>query len=299
MHQTILLVDDAKAIHTLVRAILHGQSVELHYSRGGQDALDTAAALHPDLILLDVEMPQPNGFEICRRLKSDPITSNIPVIFLTGATSVEERISGWELGAVDYITKPFEATEVLVRVRAALRTKQLIDLLERKAMIDGLTGLYNRTHFEQRIDEEVSLTRRTGHPLSCVILDVDHFKVINDTYGHLVGDDVLRNLAAMLADSCRAQDVVCRYGGEEFAMILPNTTANGATEIAERVRRGIAGRSFPTLTAQVSVTCSLGVAQAVPAEDTPVQRADAALYQAKRQGRNQVVSSQLPDDLAA
>jgi diguanylate cyclase (GGDEF)-like protein len=298
--QKVLLIDDDEAICTLVRFILRGQPLEVFYCRGGEDGLAAVAALQPDLILMDVDMPAPDGFELCRRVKSHPATNNIPVIFLTGATAVEERVRGWELGAVDYITKPFEPTEVLVRVRAALRTKQLIDLLERKAMIDGLTGLYNRAHFEQRIEAELSLARRTGRPLSCVMLDVDHFKRINDTYGHLMGDDVLRSLAAMLVESCRTEDVVCRYGGEEFALLLPNTPALGATVIAERVREAVEERPFRTLKTEVSVTCSLGVAQAAPTETNPIERADAALYQAKREGRNRVVSSDPPNpNLAA
>lgn len=291
MPQKILLIDDSKAIHTLVKTVLWNEAVELTYCPGGESTLATALSLQPDLILLDVGLPHPNGFELCRRLKSDLKTLAIPIVFLTGATTVNERIRGWELGAVDYITKPFEATEFLVRVRTALRTKHLIDLLARKAMIDGLTGLYNRSHFEQRLESEISLARADNHPLSCILLDVDNFKHLNDQHGHLFGDEVLRSLSKLLIEGCRDQDIVCRYGGEEFSILLPNVSAGDAIELAERLRVMIAERPIRLLNAEVSITCSFGVAQALATGVGIIEQADKALYRAKSAGRNRVLAA--------
>ncbi len=237
MPQKVLLIDDASAIHALVRARLAGEAVEIHSAYGGDEGLELAKALLPDLILLDVEMPAPDGFEVCRRLKASTETMDIPIVFLTGASTTKEKIRGLELGAVDYVTKPFDPAELRVRVRGSLRTKYLLDLLSKKARIDGLTALWNRAYFDERLAQEISLAQRTGRPLSCIMLDVDHFKSINDTYGHTFGDDALKKIAACLTDAARAEDIVCRWGGEEFAVLCPSTGIVGAEALAERMRQ--------------------------------------------------------------
>lgn len=294
MPQKVLVIDDSDAIRALVKARLHSEPIELHLASGGQEGLVLAASLQPDLILLDVDMPDPDGFEVCRRLKADSRTMTIPVVFLTGITSSEEKIKGLELGATDYITKPFDPAELRARVRASLRTKYLLDLLARKAMIDGLTGLWNRSYFEARLVSELSLARRARQPLACLMLDLDHFKHINDRHGHPFGDEVLRSIGQLLGEASRNEDVVCRYGGEEFVILAPNTSAEAAAELAERVRSTIERFTWNCRGQDVKVTCSVGVADLQHGTPSVLELADAALYQAKHAGRNRVVVADLP-----
>jgi two-component system cell cycle response regulator len=282
----VLMIDNARMMHGVVRARLAADGLEFHSAFSGEEGLDTAKTLRPDVILLDVEMPTPNGFEVCRRLKEDPEFANTPVIFLTGVSSTEEKIRGLNLGAIDYVTKPFDAAELQARVRAALRNKELLDLLAKKAMIDGLTGLYNRGYLNQRLAEELAHSRRHNRPMSCVMLDVDHFKSINDTHGHGFGDFVLKEVACILQQHCRAEDIACRYGGEEFAVLARETGAEAAMPFAERLRAAIAAGPFSRGAISVSVTVSLGVADLGDGADGLVEHADRALYQSKRDGRN-------------
>jgi len=293
--QSVLIIDDSEAIHSLLRARLSPEPVELHFTSGGEEGLARAVELQPDLILLDVDMPAPDGFEVCRRLKGDARTQPIPVVFLSGATSTEEKIKGLELGAVDYITKPFDPAELRARVRASLRTKYLMDLLSRKAMIDGLTGLWNRAYFESRMNTELSLARRARQPLACLMIDLDHFKQLNDLHGHPFGDEVLRTVGQLLSETCRAEDVVCRYGGEEFVILAPNTPAPAATGLGERIRVALESFNWTCRGKAVKVTASIGVADLRHSPPpTILELADAALYQAKHAGRNRVVLAESP-----
>jgi two-component system cell cycle response regulator len=290
MPQKILIIDDSPAIHTLLHARLRDEPVALHSAHSGDEGLLMASALLPDLILLDVDMPDPNGFEVCRRLKGDPKLAATPIIFLTGAATTEQKIQGLELGAMDYITKPFEPAELRARVRGALRLKFLMDLLTQKAQIDALSGLWNRRYFDQRLEAEISLAKRSKRPLAILMLDLDHFKSINDRYGHPMGDEVLRRVGAQLASSVRVEDIVCRYGGEEFAIVAPNIST-GALQLAERLRSAIEKMSFSFGGHEVKVTVSIGVASCEDSLDpTLLHQADAALYRAKQNGRNRVES---------
>jgi diguanylate cyclase (GGDEF)-like protein len=269
-------------------ARLKDEPVVLHFAATGDDGLAKAQVIVPDLILLDVDMPDPNGFEVCRRLKLNEMLHSIPVIFLTGAGSTEEIIRGLELGAIDYVTKPFDPAELRARVRAALRMKFMIDLLAKKAQIDALTGLWNRRYFDQRLDAEISLANRTGRPLAVIMLDLDHFKSVNDQYGHPMGDEVLRRIGHLLVESVRTEDVVCRYGGEEFAIIVPNA-AGGVSELAERLRKRIESEPFVFAGTSSKITSSFGVAsRTTKIAPSIVQEADEALYRAKQGGRNRI-----------
>ncbi|HEY4117046.1 MAG TPA: response regulator, partial [Byssovorax sp.] len=194
MQPKLLVIDDSHDIHSLLEVRLRPEGLRVHHAHDGEQGVKMTEALLPDVILLDVEMPEVSGFDVCRRLKADPRTSGIPIIFLTGASDVDTKVHGFDLGAVDYVTKPFEPAELRARVRAALRTKRYQDLLETRASIDGLTGLSTRRCFDERLAAEVQLANVERRSLSLVMLDVDHFKSLNDTYGHPFGDRVLQSL---------------------------------------------------------------------------------------------------------
>jgi two-component system, cell cycle response regulator len=288
MPERILVIDDAAAIHRLLAVHLADEHVTLHAAYSGDLGMKAAQELQPDLILLDVDMPELNGYEVCARLKAHPQTAHIPVLFLTGSCSTDEKVRGLELGAVDYVTKPFEPGELRARVRAALRTKRLTDLLAQKAQLDGLTALWNRAYLESRLAQEASRQTRSPQPIACVMLDVDHFKSINDRFGHPAGDEVLRAISRTLSAQTRLEDCVCRYGGEEFAILTPGIDADGAMALAERIRCSIADMNITQSGVRIQVTASLGVSGG-PEIETLVARADEALYCAKHEGRNRVV----------
>ena len=297
MKQQILVIDDSEKIHPLVKAILSEEPVDVQSATDPKYGLVLAASMHPDLILMDVDMPGMDGFEACRQLKADPATADVPVMFLTSVSDVRKKVHGFGLGAIDYVTKPFNHAELIARVRASLRTHQVIRSLEEKALIDPLTGLGNRAMFIQRFEAEVCLRVRFHTPLSCILMDVDHFKQINDTWGHPVGDQVLQMIGKVISDLCRTEDVACRFGGEEFVIIAPHTHALDAEIFAERIRTILADTKFkpqgipssPLLGESISVTASFGVAEATDLYDrTLLERADDAMYRAKQEGRNRV-----------
>ena len=288
----VLVVDDCQDVHRLLRARLRQEDVELVPATSGAEGLTLAKSRQPAVVLLDLDMPAMDGFEVLRVLKNDPATVHIPVIVLSGLHSPQDKVTAFDLGAIDYITKPFELTELRVRVRSALRLHQLVQMLATKAQIDGLTGLWNRAFFERRWAEEHARFARHAHPLSVAFIDVDHFKSVNDTYGHPAGDAVLVGLASTLQRECRSNDVVCRYGGEEFVVIMPDTTPSDAAQVLERIRAVLAETSW-SRHPERRVTFSAGVAGASGgAMVTPeqwVELADKNLYAAKRAGRDRVV----------
>jgi len=285
------MIDDEKLMHTVVKARLADDGVDFHSAISGAEGIVIAQQIKPDVILLDVQMAHSDGFEVCRQLKADPLLSPIPIIFLTAITSTEEKVRGLNLGAIDYITKPFDAAELQARVRAALRTKELMDMLSTRAMIDALTGLWNRAYFNTRLEAQVAEAQRHKHAFSCILADADRFKSINDNHGHGFGDFVLRGIARALNDSCRTEDVVCRYGGEEFVILTPGVNAASAAQFAERLRRKIAEQPFSRNGISLSVTCSFGVADAPLSVEGVLEQADQALYRSKSEGRNRVTVS--------
>ena len=293
MTQTVLAIDDSPEIHQLLKFRLRNLDVELAHADCGFDGFDQALAVNPDLILLDVMMPDASGFDICRKLKTTTQTRNIPVIFLTGASDVDQKVLGFDVGAVDYIQKPLDSVELNTRVRAALRTKRFQDRLAQSAMIDGLTGLWNRAHFDQRIHEEVAAALRYDRPMSLIMMDVDKFKNLNDNHGHLFGDEVLQVVGDVLQDSVRTSDWPCRYGGEEFGLILRETDLDGAIILAERIRKEIGSLQLHNKAQLVPVTSSFGVVSSTlcmnPCDLSSkwmIGSADRALYAAKEGGRN-------------
>jgi len=286
----LLLVDDDVESLAMVQARLADEGIEISCATGGRAALDAAKSQRPDLILLDLDMPDMTGFEVCRILKADPELCMIPVLFLSGSGTPADKVRGLDLGAVDYITKPFDHFELRARVRAAIRTKELQDLLIEHAQIDPLTGLPNRRALMDRLQMEWARMQRNGGELAFIMADIDHFKRLNDTYGHSLGDQVLQQVALVIAAQCRENDLPARYGGEEFAVVVPNEGASGAVHLAERCRREIENVHSTAAGKPVRPTASFGVADAVevPRAEVLVDRADQALYQAKAAGRNRV-----------
>jgi len=323
--ETILVIDDTQINLTLLTKMLSNQGYKIRVAPSGMLALKSVQLNPPDLILLDISMPEMDGFSVCENLKANKITRDIPVIFLTASDEVLDKVKAFNLGGVDYITKPFNSVEVLARIENQLRLRQLqLELiekhvrleqeikqrqqveyelkkanleLEKQVNLDGLTQVFNRRQFNQSITQEWRRALREKQPLSLILCDVDFFKLYNDTYGHLMGDDCLRAVAKAISDCVkRAGDLVARYGGEEFAVILPNTNGEGAVHIAETIREQIHKFQIPHVKSPISetVTLSLGVACVVPTQElspeTLIKTADQALYQAKKQGRDRFVA---------
>lgn len=298
--ERILVVDDSEPNRVLLRSLLLLEGYSVTTAGDGAEALRVALASPPDLVLLDVMMPEMSGYDVCRLMKSHEETSDVPVIFVTAKGEVNEKVTGLEVGADDYISKPFHPDELRARVRAALRTKNARDRLRQEredlaaqAITDSLTGVYNRRHLNTRMIEEIVRSRRYGGELTCLMLDLDHFKEVNDTWGHQTGDTVLKQFVEAVRSCLRASDILARYGGEEFTIVVTETGLSGGEITAEKLRRFVEEHEFLTATGHpLRVTTSVGVS-ALQADDTPetlLERADRALYDAKRAGRNRVVA---------
>jgi len=300
----LLVVDDQPTnVQAIYQAFAGDHQVLV--ATGGEQALALAASKQPDLMLLDVEMPGTGGYEVCRRLKADPATRDIPVIFVTAHREESAEALGLDVGAVDFISKPINPRIVRARVRTHLMLKAQSDLLRNWAYIDGLTGVHNRRHFDQRLAAEWARATHSGAALSVVLIDVDHFKRYNDHYGHQAGDACLRDVAAALGLAlARPGDLLARYGGEEFACLLPDTAADGALACAARLGQAVAALQIVHAAADAGiVTASLGVATLPAAADgrnatyrSPdalLRLADTQLYQAKANGRNRACGATL------
>ncbi|TXJ04900.1 MAG: diguanylate cyclase [Alicycliphilus sp.] len=291
-HFTLLIVDDDKHNRLLLTELFEGE-YKIIQAKNGLQALERARAHAPDLILLDVLMPEMDGMAVIRALKRDDATRHIPVIFITALDSAADEELGLDLGAVDYIAKPFHPPIARVRVRNHLQIVHQRRLLEQIAALDGLTGIANRRRFDEALAQEWSRCQRSGLPLSLIVADVDQFKQYNDTLGHAAGDRVLQDVAAALRQAARRPgDLAARYGGEEFVLLLPETDAPQAQQLADELLQRMAARKLPHPAASAApcVTLSLGGITTIPASSEVApdffERADAALYQAKAQGRN-------------
>ncbi|MCD6365665.1 MAG: diguanylate cyclase [Planctomycetes bacterium] len=287
----VLIVDDSPDALAVARVRLASENAEIVCASSGQAALDLARREKPDLILLDIDMPDMSGFDVCRTLKEDAELNMAPVIFLSGSGQAGDKVRGLDLGAVDYVTKPFDTFELRARVRAALRTKRLQDMLIEHAHIDPLTGLSNRRAMMDRLEQEWARMGRHGGTLSFIMADIDHFKEVNDTFGHAVGDRLLRQLAKIIAGQCRDVDLPTRYGGDEFVIVAPQEEVANAGMLAERCRLAIEETPLATGHGTVGCTVSLGAADTTNAGsiEALIQKADDAMYQAKQSGRNKVV----------
>ena len=295
--ERILVVDDDAAFREVAQSSLELKGYEVRGCGTGHEAIEIANAWRPDAILLDVDLPDANGFTVYRALRDAEETRDSAVLFVSGR-HLDERtaVEALSCGAADYLRRPFGASELLARLEVALRNRRLVCELRRLGSVDPLTGLANRRAFFEALERERRRAQRDQIPLSLVVIDVDHFKVVNDSWGHAAGDAALTGVAQVLTRSCRATDVVARIGGEEFALILPSTTTEGAQGVAEKLRASIAALRVPVPGSHVlSVTASFGLATAhgvlldtQASAISLLDLADGALYRAKRAGRDRV-----------
>ena len=309
----ILVAEDDPEINNLTTLTLRMDGYEVVSCFSGREALQGILEEAPDLVMLDVMMPGMNGYEVAREMQTRPSFANIPVIFVTGQRDMEDRVQGLEM-AVDYICKPYAVPELLARVRSAVRVRRLQEQLEKLAITDELTGLTNRRGFMAHLEEELWRARRFGHPITVLLLDLDHFKRVNDTWGHANGDAVLKAFAQVLESSSRRTDKVGRMGGEEFAAVLSETDSEGAKFFSEKVRATTESLEIHSGQERIAITVSIGAVTVPPPPDIQeneqlspaalpamtelashfLKAADDCLYQAKDAGRNRVILREVP-----
>ncbi len=287
----VLIVDDQPTNLHVAHQVLD-PDCEVSVSTDSRDVLDLCRRESPDLVLLDIQMPHLDGFEVCKQLKSTGETRDIPVIFLTSSDSVEDETRGLEVGAVDFISKPINPAVLRARVKTHLTLKSQSDRLREMVFVDGLTGVANRRHFDERFGLEWRACRRSRVPLGLILIDIDHFKAYNDHYGHQGDDEALQAVAQALRSAMRRpRDFVARYGGEEFVCLIPDSDGAATLRTAEYLLSQVQGAAIPHAHSQVSsiVTISAGVVSEVPKPGAQpaslLQLADARLYSAKRNGR--------------
>lgn len=290
----VLVVDDSPLVHRLLKARLRDESIELRHAHSGQEALEMIQGQDIATVLLDLSMPDMDGFEVLRALGNNEESTHVPVIVLSGQQDSQDKVMAFALGAIDYITKPFDMAELRARLRSSLRLHRLVRMLSDRAQLDGLTGLWNRSHLDERLMQLVTTAERSNRPLSVALLDLDHFKSINDNYGHPAGDAALQGASEIISSSARTSDVACRYGGEEFAILMPETTPEQARVLCERIRQAMEARHWPAhpdrkITVSIGACGAEGSAGLAP--EQWLAHADAALYRAKEGGRNRVVIS--------
>ncbi|UFS69914.1 diguanylate cyclase [Geomonas sp. RF6] len=307
MPSSVLVIDDSQLIREQVVCTLRSEGLFDQY-RVAHDGLEGFKSLvegGSDLVICDVEMPRMNGFKFLQLVNSRPELSDIPIIMLTVAMDPQSKIRGLNEGASDYVTKPFDAGELVARVRVQMKIKSLQDELKRANALlkelnnlDHLTNLYNRRYLTEVLEKEFVRVKRSSQELTLVILDIDRFKKINDTYGHQCGDAVLAEIAAVTKASLRTYDIAARYGGEEFVLLLPSTSLSDGVVVAERLRQAVQAISWPAPMRDLAVTVSLGVATypspLVDGVESLFRHADEALYRAKIGGRNRVEAMLVP-----
>lgn len=304
MADSVLIIDDSEAIREKIIKILESRDLfsRFYQAEDGLEGFKKLLASPVDIVLCDLEMPRMDGFKFLGMLKGRPEVADTPVIILTGNDDRELKIRGLEQGACDFLTKPFDPEELVARMRVHLKIKHLQDDLKRSNELllelsntDHLTGLFNRRFMIEALDKELQRSRRNNGTVALILLDIDHFKRVNDTHGHLQGDVVLQKVAIHLQKELRCYDVAARYGGEEFVAILPDTTLKEAFMVADRIRLSIQGMHLAGSLASERITASMGIA-AFPSPDYDdidglLRAADEALYLAKERGRNRVVVS--------
>lgn len=301
----ILLAEDNVTQASIMKDYLESNGHEVIHVTDATAVFSALEKHSPDVILLARLLSNIDGTHICRSLKNNSDTSGIPIIMLTNKSTTSDKIVGLRAGADDYIPEPVDEDELSALISARLRTKsewddlkqttrqlrEMLTRVETLASVDPLTGLFNRRRFETVIDKEFKRSIRYNIPLSCLMLDIDHFKKVNDAFGHAVGDGVLRETVNIIQNNIRDVDTAARWGGEEFIIMSPNTTKNNALVVADRIRKSMAGQSFPNV-AEKKITISIGIADipdsAIKTKEQLINAADLALYDAKKSGRNRV-----------
>jgi two-component system cell cycle response regulator len=299
---TVLIADDSIVIRAVVRGGLEEEGYSVFEAADGLAALEHCQRNPPDVILLDIEMPKLNGFQVLAALKNDPALTDIPVVFLTSRSGVTDVVAGLRGGAHDYLKKPFDHIELVARVGSAVAVKKLQDKLrqrnadlDRVSRTDPLTGLFNRRHLDEQLVRQRADSGRHHDPLCVLLLDIDHFKKINDTFGHPAGDLVLCAFADRLRAELRSSDIIGRWGGEEFLVIMPRTDLAGALEVAERLRGATAASPVRVGSSNISMSVSGGCVLSTASEtDALLQLVDTCLYAAKASGRNRIVTALQP-----
>lgn len=296
MSQTVLVIDDSYDTHALLDARLGREGLAIRHCLDPCEGLALARMLQPDLILLDVDMPGVTGFDVCQRLKADTATADLPVIFLTGSGDTAAKVRGFDLGAIDYVTKPFDAAELRARVRAALRAKRDHDLISRRAYLDELTGLYRRAYFDRRLAEEVAAARRYGRRVTLLRVDIDPTVGLDDRWVDPLRDRVMQQVGEIVRGSVRTVDVACRYGGDKLALILPEVGIEGGVVVATRIQERLGRLRLERQGRRVAVTASYGVASSErfvnPTAMSPealLVAAENALSSSKREGRDVIL----------
>lgn len=290
----VMVVDDEALNITLIASILKTLDCDIRAVKDGRSALTLLEKLdHIDLILLDVMMPGISGFEVCEKIKTNPLTKHIPVIFMTALDDEESEQKGLTLGAIDYIKKPFSLSITKARIKNHLELKAYRDVLEQMTQIDSLSGIPNRRYFEVVYTQEIFRSRRNGTDLGCLMIDIDYFKKYNDNYGHPKGDEVIKTVAGAIKNSLtRVGDFCARYGGEEFVVILPSTDSEGVCKVASAILENVRSLHIPHLSSEVSdeISVSIGCISldslSLVRPGILVEMADQNLYEAKRLGRN-------------
>ena len=295
-NKLILAVDDDQDNLTLLAEVLRNEGYRVETALSGEDALERLKTISPDLILLDINMPGMSGYETLTEIRKRE--NYVSIIFVSARAETEEIAKGLDAGADDYVCKPYDPVELLARVRAQLRIQDLTERLgianhrlQELVDIDDLTGLYNMRSIYEKLDTEIRRAKRFGRHVGVVMLDMDFFKSVNDNHDHLFGSFVLSEVGKLIRESMRQMDFAARYGGDEFLIVLSETTADGAESVAERIRQRIEEKLFASSTSSMRLTASLGLAVINPSENhldarTLVRLADNALYEAKHAGKN-------------
>jgi diguanylate cyclase (GGDEF)-like protein len=292
--ESLLIVDDDRLVHEALEAALGERVGRILHAHEPEEGLRIALEARPDVILLDVNLPRMDGLKLCHLLKETPTTRDIPIIFLTVEANVQRLARALELGATDYIRKPFDPIEMRARVRSALRLGRMITLLRDQAWIDPLTGLKNRGALDDALESAAAAYERVGQSAALLLLDLDGFKRVNDEHGHGVGDELLRNVGAAIRSCCRPYDTPARFGGDEFAVLYTQTEPEGARQAAGRlldaVRRTLPppGRGAVQVRASAGLVCAPGGERLFSAAEL-MKVADTALYEAKRAGGDRLV----------
>jgi len=289
MPARILVVDDDPTNVEVLTAWLESEHYVVSTAADGFEALAKIEAEKPDIILLDVMLPEMDGFEVCRRIKSDPATEHIPVIMVTALSDVDDLVKGFEAGADDFVTKPFSGLALMARVRAQLRQKQRYESIREQLRVDPLTGAFNRGYFDVHAWRLAARCRAARKSLAILMLDVDNLKQVNDAHGHAVGDRVLKEIVNRVTSALRPSDLVARMGGDEFVVAMPEMGLAAALQIAERLRSRVSESPIDGAGATVSVGAAVSSSDEEEELEVTLERADTALYLAKRAGGNRVV----------